>query len=340
MQAPRFPDDEARRMAALRSTGLLFTPSEERFDRITRLASRLLGTPIALVSLVADKCQWFKSAQGLDATETPREISFCGHAILGEDTFVVENAMDDPRFSDNPLVTSDPNIRFYAGHPLRTEDGSRVGTLCVIDRTPRKFTSEQMEVLRDLAALVETELQRGQMSQTQHDLMRERDELERKSSIDALTRMWNRGTIMTLLGAELARAKRGTPVCVAMIDADHFKRVNDTHGHQVGDAVLVALATRIRGALREYDVVGRYGGEEFIAVLSNCKLEAAQVVCERIRGLVGDEPIATPAGPVTATVSIGLVAFDAERADLEAIIGAADAALYRAKNNGRNRVEI
>jgi diguanylate cyclase (GGDEF)-like protein len=327
-------------MAALRSTGLLFTPSEERFDRITRLASKMLGTPIALVSLVADKCQWFKSAQGLDATETPREISFCGHAILGEDTFVVENAMDDPRFSDNPLVTSDPNIRFYAGHPLKTEDGSRVGTLCVIDRTPRKFTSEQLEVLRDLAALVETELQRGQLSQTQRDLIRERDELERKSSIDGLTRMWNRSTIMKLLGAELARARRGTPVCVAMIDADHFKNVNDTHGHQAGDTVLVALATRIRGALREYDAVGRYGGEEFIAVLSNCRLEAAQVVCERIRRIVGDEPIATQAGPLEVTVSIGLVAFNAERADLEGIIGAADAALYRAKNNGRNRVEI
>jgi diguanylate cyclase (GGDEF)-like protein len=124
-----------------------------------------------------------------------------------------------------------------------------------------------------------------------------------------------------------------------MIDADHFKTVNDSHGHQAGDAVLVALATRIRGALREYDAVGRYGGEEFIAVLSNCRLEAAQVVCERIRALVGDEPIATPAGPVNATVSIGLVAFDTETADVESIIGAADAALYRAKNNGRNRVE-
>jgi diguanylate cyclase (GGDEF)-like protein len=104
--------------------------------------------------------------------------------------------------------------------------------------------------------------------------------------------------------------------------------------------VLVALATRIRGALREYDAVGRYGGEEFIAVLSNCRLEAAQVVCERIRRIVGDEPIATQAGPLEVTVSIGLVAFNAERADLEGIIGAADAALYRAKNNGRNRVEI
>lgn len=340
MLKPDFPKNETQRMAALRSTDLLFTPSEERFDRITRLASRLLGTPIALVSLVADKCQWFKSAHGLDAMETSREISFCGHAILGEETFVVENAALDPRFSDNPLVTGDPRISFYAGHPLHTTDGSRVGTLCVIDRNPRQFTSEQLEVLRDLAALVETELQRGQLSETQRVLIRERDELKRKASIDELTRDWNRAAIMELLGAELARAKRGSPMCVAMIDADHFKNVNDMYGHQAGDAVLAEIAARIRRAVREFDAVGRYGGEEFIAVLSNCNLESAKVVCERIRGFVANDPIVTGAGMLSATVSIGLAACDPTHDVIEHIIGAADAALYRAKANGRNRVEI
>ena len=340
MQEPKFPGNETQRMAALRATDLLFTPSEERFDRITRLASRLLGTPIALVSLVADKCQWFKSAQGLDAAETPREISFCGHAIFGEETFVVENALHDPRFSDNPLVTADPNIRFYAGHPLRTEDGSRVGTLCVIDRKPRKFTPEQLEVLRDLATLVETELQRGQLSETQRDLVRERDELRRKASIDGLTRGWNRAAIMELLGAELARARRGTPTCIAMIDADHFKKVNDTHGHQAGDAVLIEIAARIRRTVREFDCVGRYGGEEFLAVLSNCNLDAATIVCERIRSVVANESIATPAGKLEATVSIGLAACNSAHDTIERVVDAADAALYRAKESGRNRVEI
>ncbi len=340
MQAPPFPENEVKRMAALRSTDLLFTPSEERFDRITRLASRLLGTPIALVSLVADKCQWFKSAQGLDATETPREVSFCGHAILGEQTLVVENAAHDPRFADNPLVTGEPNIRFYAGHPLHTADGSSVGTLCVIDRNPRKFTQEQLEVLRDLAALVETELQRGQLSEVQRALVRERDELKRKASIDGLTRLWNRAAIMELIGAELTRAQRGAPMCVAMVDADHFKKVNDTHGHQAGDAVLVEIAVRIRRAVRDFDAVGRYGGEEFIAVLSNCNLQTARTVCERIRDFVSNGPIVTPAGALNVTVSIGLAAFDSAYSNLASIVGAADTALYRAKNNGRNRVEI
>lgn len=293
MLAPLLPENETQRVAALRATDLLFTPAEERFDRITRLASRLFGTPIALVSLVAEKCQWFKSAHGLDAPETPREVSFCGHAILGEETFVVENATKDPRFADNPLVTGDPNIRFYAGHPLHTSDGSRVGTLCVIDRNPRTFTPEQREVLRDLAALVETELQRGQLSEIQRDLVRERDDLKRRASIDGLTRLWNRIAILELLNAELARAKRGVQTCVAMMDVDHFKKINDTHGHQTGDAVLVELAVRIRRAVRDFDVVGRYGGEEFVVVLSNCPLEAARIVCERIRAFVADDPIAT-----------------------------------------------
>jgi len=340
MQAPEFPENEAQRMSALRSTDMLFTPSEERFDRITRLASQLLGTPIALVSLVADKCQWFKSVKGLDAIETPREISFCGHAILGEEAFVIEDAALDQRFADNPLVTGAPNIRFYAGHPLRTEDGSRVGTLCVIDRTPRKLTHEQLVSLRDLAALAEAELQRGQLSETQRELVRERDDLKRKASIDGLTRLWNRAAITELIVAELGRAKRGVPTCIAMVDADHFKKVNDTHGHQAGDAVLVELAARIRRALREFDAVGRYGGEEFIAVLSNCKIDDAKLVCERIRQFVVNEKIATPAGMLEASVSIGLAACNSNNEDLERVVGAADAALYRAKDKGRNRVEV
>ena len=340
MQAPEFPQNEAQRMAGLNTTDALFTPAEERFDRITRLASQMLDVPIALVSLVAECCQWFKSSYGLDASETPREISFCGYAILNEGTFVVEDAARDERFFDNPLVTGAPNIRFYAGHPLHSVDGSRVGTLCVIDRRPRVLSAAQLQILRDLAAIAETELQRGQLSESQRLLIRECDDLKRKASIDGLTRLWNRAAITELLAAEMARAKRGVPLCVAMVDVDHFKSINDTHGHLVGDAVLVEIAARIRRALREIDAVGRYGGEEFIAVLSNCEVHTAEVVCERIRRSIESEKFATSAGPLAVTVSVGIAFFDAQQNDFEHIVGAADAALYRAKNKGRNRVEI
>jgi len=160
MLAPTLPPDEDDRLAALRSLELLDSPPEERFDRITRIAQRLFEVPIALVSLV-DQCrQWFKSAQGLGATETGRDISFCGHAIHAGDVFVVENALLDPRFADNPLVTGPPGIRFYAGAPLATAGGFRVGTLCLIDRKERIFSTADRRALRDLADWVQDELRR------------------------------------------------------------------------------------------------------------------------------------------------------------------------------------
>ena len=338
MKVPDIPADEVRRMAALHSTGVLYSPSEERFDRITRLASQLLGTPMAVISLVADESQWHKSLTGPVAAEIPRRISFCAHAILSSESFVVEDAALDSRFADNPLVKGEPFIRFYAGHPLEMPDGSRVGTLCVMDTKPRQLTREQLQGLRDLAAIAGSELQRGQLNASQRELIRERDELKLKASVDGLTRIWNRSAITELVAAEIARAKRGASMCVAMVDVDHFKKVNDTYGHQTGDIVLVELAARIRRAAREFDAVGRYGGEEFIIVLSNCKLDTAKVVCERIRRFVEDDPIAAPTGELRVTVSIGLAAFDADHVDLDSLVGAADGALYRAKGNGRNQV--
>lgn len=158
MLEPTVPQDDESRLAALRGLNILDTPAEERFDRLTRLAQHLLSMPIAVVSLVDSNRQWFKSCQGLDASETPRSISFCGHAILEDQLFIIPDALLDPRFADNPLVTDAPNIRFYAGQPLRAADGNRVGTLCVIDSKPRHLTQIERDSLRDLALLVEGEL--------------------------------------------------------------------------------------------------------------------------------------------------------------------------------------
>ncbi len=130
MQTPDIPDYEPERLAALQRLNLLDTESESRFDRITRLAQRLFQVPIALVSLVDSDRQWFKSKQGLDACETGRDISFCGHAILGSGIFEIPDATQDTRFADNPLVTGAPDIRFYAGAPLQSADGFNIGTLC------------------------------------------------------------------------------------------------------------------------------------------------------------------------------------------------------------------
>lgn len=338
MLTPAFPDDEAQRLALLDSLALMYTPSEERFDRITRLASRLLGAPIALVTFVGGDSQWFKSSQGLGVAETPREISFCGHAILADETFVVEDASTDERFCDNPLVTGDPNIRFYAGHPVYAGDGSAIGTVCVIDRKPRTVRQEDLATLRDLAALVETELQREHLNDVQRELIADRESLERRASIDGLTRLWNRDTIMQLLAMEVSRASRGKPLSIAMIDADYFKSINDERGHPAGDAVLAEIAARIRGAVRDFDAVGRYGGDEFIAVLSDCRIDVAGAVCERIRKSIADRKIDTPGGIVSTSVTIGVAAHATTFPNVEEFVSAADQALYRAKKAGRNRI--
>ncbi|MGI9414554.1 MAG: GAF domain-containing sensor histidine kinase [Hyphomicrobiales bacterium] len=153
------PANEAERLRALRSYDVLDSAPEERFDRVTRMACRLLDVPICLVSLVDSERQWFKSRQGLDATETPRDISFCTYTIMQDEMMVVPNALEDPRFRDNPLVLQDPKIRFYAGAPLTNQAGQNVGTLCAIDRRPRNFTDDQKTLFRDLAAIVVDELE-------------------------------------------------------------------------------------------------------------------------------------------------------------------------------------
>ncbi len=153
-------NDEAERLASLRAHRLLDTPPEERFDRITRIASALFDVPTALVSLVDADRQWFKSRQGLDATETPRDMAFCAHAILGDDVMVVPDALRDDRFADNPLVTGPPRVRFYAGVPLSGSQGRTLGTLCLLDSRVRELDEAQRRLLRDLGRLVEHELAR------------------------------------------------------------------------------------------------------------------------------------------------------------------------------------
>lgn len=161
MQAPEVPADEIERLEALIALGLLDSPVEERFDRVTRLACALFSVPIALVCLVDSDRQWFKSRQGLAAAETARDISFCAHAISSDAPFVVADALDDPRFADNPLVVGAPHIRFYAGIPLLSRKGLRVGTLCIIDRGPRSMSGQQIAQLTDLASIAQDELRRS-----------------------------------------------------------------------------------------------------------------------------------------------------------------------------------
>ena len=159
MPAAPLPPTEAIRLAALQRYRLLDTGTERAYDDAVLLASALCATPIALVSLVDEQRQWFKARIGLDATETPREQAFCAHAILGTEPLVVEDATRDARFVDNPLVHGDPHVRFYAGAPLLDRDGHALGTLCIIDRTPRQMTGAQRQALEALARQVAAQME-------------------------------------------------------------------------------------------------------------------------------------------------------------------------------------
>jgi len=172
---------ENDRLAALDKTALLDSLPEERFDRLTRLASAALGTDIALVSLIDENRQWFKSRHGLQASETPRNQAFCAHAIKSKDIMVVPDAAKDSRFAKNPLVTGDPNIAFYAGAPLITKDGHALGTLCVIDNKPRAgFSESDKQLLADIAATVMTEIEASSQTQIIEDLNVVNEELQHR----------------------------------------------------------------------------------------------------------------------------------------------------------------
>lgn len=178
MKPAPIPENENERIKSLRDLNILDTPPEERFDRLTKFAAQIFDVPIALVSLVDSNRQWFKSRQGLDATETPRDISFCGHAIMEDKPLVVENALFDDRFADNPLVAGDPNIRFYAGQPLRANDGNRVGTLCIIDRKPHSLSDGDKQKLELLGHLVENELNMVELIELNNQIQAARDAAE------------------------------------------------------------------------------------------------------------------------------------------------------------------
>jgi GAF domain len=158
MSPPGPAFDEDARLAALRATGLLDSPPDERFDRVTRFACELFGVEMALVSLVDEDRQWFKSRHGTEATHVPRDVSFCGHVVNAGEALVVDDASRDERFSAHPMVAGTPHLRFYAGWPLRTPEGHTLGTLCLLSSTPRQLSPEEEPILADLAGIVSAEL--------------------------------------------------------------------------------------------------------------------------------------------------------------------------------------
>ncbi len=316
MQKPSIPLDETQRLLSLHSLRILDTPSEERYDRITRMAKRLFDVEVCLVSLVDSDRQWFKSKQGLEACETSREISFCGHAILDDQPFVVNDAAGDPRFADNPLVTGDPHIRFYAGYPIKSPDGHRIGTLCLIDPQPRDFGADDTETLRDLAAMVEDEVK-----------------VSSQITVDELTQIANRRGFNLVADHLLSLCRRtGTSAELIYFDLNGFKDVNDTHGHAAGDDLLQHFARLLIKCFRKADAVGRLGGDEFVVLLGDSS-GCSKIALQRL-----DEMAAGTECEIRRKLawSAGTAQFDPERHDtVEDLLSDADALMYSDKARQR-----
>lgn len=319
MKKPDIPQDEPDRLETLRSLSILDTPPEERFDRLTRMAKRLFGVPIALVSLVDENRQWFKSCIGLSVSETPRDISFCGHAILGNGPFIIANAIEDERFADNPLVVNDPYIRFYAGCPLRAPDGRKLGTLCIIDRKPRSLGEEDLEALVDLASMVEHEFSALQLA-----------------TMDELTNISNRRGFMLLAQHSLRLCTREKiPASLVFIDLNNFKPVNDTFGHAEGDRVLAVFADQLKGTFRDSDILARLGGDEFAVLVSNSSKEQVEHSIARLsRSLDKFNQEANRGYDIS--FSYGVVQYDHDRhRTIEALLSDGDTLMYQTKQAKR-----
>jgi diguanylate cyclase (GGDEF)-like protein len=315
---------------------MLGTPAEERFDKITRLARRMFGVSMSVIDLAGERRAWLKSVQGFDRFEVDRANSYCHQAIAGSDSVcVITDARTDPRLKGNPYVDA---FVFYAGVPL-TFEGEKVGVMCICDSKPRDMTPEELDALRDLASLAEHELAVCALSEAQISLARENDELETASLVDVLTRVWNRGAIMQIAARELQNTVIAkAPTSILMLDIDHFKHVNDKFTHQGGDEVLRQVGSRLRATTRPTDAVGRYGGEEFMVVLPGTNAVDAERAAERIRLAVMAEPVPLNGVAVPVTCSVGCTTSRAGGEFVETLVRAADEALYRAKELGRNRV--
>jgi diguanylate cyclase (GGDEF)-like protein len=314
-------DRESARLAELDRYDILDTPPEEPFDRLTRLAQKVLGVPIAAVSFIDAHRQWCKAGPGLAGTEVPRHMTFCRLVVADCQPLIVRDATKDPRFAANPFVVGDPGVRSYAGVPLRSKTGYSIGSFCVVDLKPREFRATDLEVLSDLAEMAMAEL-----------------ELRYQSVSDGLTGVLSRRAFHERANRAIALARRHRrPIACIIADLDHFKAINDAHGHAGGDVVLAETARACGALLRDTDIMGRIGGEEFAIVLPETGIQGGMDTAERLRAKIDRLRLTIGDIAVHVTASFGVAALKATAADIDALLRLADRALYQAKASGRNQ---
>lgn len=314
-------DDESGRIEALKLLNVETHSSEASFNHITELLQLVLGMKMVAISLITDSKQIMKARQGFDLSECSRDVAFCNIAIREYEPLIIEDAHQDARVHDNPVVTGPPFLRSYIGAPLTNADGYNIGAICAFDIQPRCFTELDIKIVQKFSILVMNQL-----------------ELRAQASRDFLTGLYNRRSFLIELERELARQRRSKgEATVAFLDIDHFKRVNDSFGHSVGDRVLREFADIVAGQCRQTDLVARLGGEEFAALLPATDLDSARLWADRVRTQVAETRFDGNQA-LTLTVSIGLLAVDEEHPTADIIMDKVDSALYEAKRSGRNRI--
>lgn len=352
MKAP-LPENEFQRVRTLRSFQILDTPPEPSYDDITKLASYVCETPVALISLVDRERLWFKSRIGMPFTEASREMAFCTHAILQPDLFMVSDTQQDERFADSPLVTGEAKVRFYAAAPLITAGGEALGTICVIDQVPRTLNARQQELLRALARQVmvqlelhrhikEQEQQARLMEEYQKSLKETNARLEEAILTDDVTGFRNTRFLHEYLTTFLAPGHgRSRTISLVFFDMDDFKRAVDAHGHQMGSRMLREVARTVNRLLGPEDHIVRYGGDEFIVLLPGQGKKESYPLVVRMKNAIHETPfLREEQFDVHLTASFGLAACPDDATDLNQLLAVADQYLFRSKEKGKDCITV
>ena len=329
-------ENEAERIEGLRALRLVDDP-DGALDRICELARDLLSVPIAVISVLEEKDQWFPNRCGLFSDRTPRDSALCNYVVAADQPLIIPDTHKDERFRDNPLVTGSPFIRFYAGMPLSLKPGLPLATFCCIDTKPRRISDRQRKMLSDLAALALAQLRLRQANLS----------LAWTSSHDWLTGLENRLGLHARLETTLAEAAAaGRRAALLLIDLDHFKQVNDLSGHDIGDDVLKLTAQRLRSQLPPGAFAARTGGDEFAILATDlADLEEAQELGAGLVAALEGLDLAVAGSrmsslPATVHASVGISLYPDHAADAPALLKTADLALYGAKKAGGNRFAV
>ncbi len=295
------------------------------FDRITRLASTVMQTKMAMISLIQDSGHpQLASGPGVETLGAGQSLPFCQYAVASDAPMVVCDAQADVRFDKDPMVSGGPKLRFYLGVPLRTRDGATLGTLCTVDTSPRTPSAEQISMLSDLARMVVNEMELRQMSLT-----------------DSLTGALTKRGFEQRVEAERIRCQRaGFALTLVAVDLDHFKVINEQFGHATGDSMLRAVVDACRDNLRNCDVIGRTGGEEFVIMLPEMPGTVAAKVADRLRQAIADLRLPASGDVAKITASVGVAMLSPGSQTTQQALLRADIALYAAKARGRNRVVL